>query len=181
MDEAEARRILGVGGQTSAEQLRRAFRQRLRRAHPDVVPDDPGAARTTAELVAAYALVRRTFATAAQERQADLGATPGPMTGALVVTGDSLIYPAPPDEVYRRLVAAADQLGELTYVDPDDRVLDTVFTAADGTACSLLATLQGRTHGTEIFFTVEALGRGRCPPVESLVAEVAAVLATNGR
>ena len=97
----------------------------------------------------------------------------------MVLDGDSLTYPAPPDEVYRRLMAAADHLGELTYVDPDARLLDTVVTMDDGTACSLLASLQGRAHGTEVFLTLEPLGAEPCPPVEPLVAVLAALLAAG--
>jgi hypothetical protein len=179
-----------VGPRAGAEELRTAFRLKLRRAHPDLVPDDPQATLTTARLIGAYALLRQAVLRQAVPRHVDptLGRVPvpepplsAPLGTAVAVDGDSLTYPAPLDEVYRRLLAAADQLGELTYVDPDARLLDTVITMADGTACSLLASLQGRAHGTEVFFTLEPLGRGRCPPVDPLVAELAALLAAGPR
>jgi hypothetical protein len=185
VEEAEAQSVLGVGPRASAEELRTAFRRKLRRAHPDLVPDDPEATLATARLVSAYALLRHTSLRHAGPTPACTPATdPGVIASSLATTiildGDSLTYPAPPDEVYRRLLVAADQLGELTYVDPDARLLDTVITTADGTACSLLASLQGRALGTEVFFTLEPLGQGRCPPVEPLVAELAALLVAGG-
>lgn len=185
MDEAEARVVLGVAPEVGPDELRRAFRCRLRQAHPDVAPGDPHASQTTARLVSAFALLRGSrYPTAAttstsQTSAAPVGASAAPVRTLVEVDGDSLTYPAPPDEVYRRLMAAADQLGELTYVDPDARLLDTVVTMADGTACSLLASLQGRAHRTEIFLTLEPLGRDPCPPIDPLVAALAALLAAD--
>lgn len=176
MEEAEARSVLGVGARASAEELRTAFRRKLRRAHPDLVPDDPGATLATARLVSAYAVLRHAGPTSGCTPATDPGVIASSLATTVTLDDDSLTYPGPPDEVYRRLLAAADQLGELTYVDPDARLLDTVITTADGTACSLLASLQGRAHGTEVFFTLEPLGQGRCPPVEPLVAALAALL-----
>ncbi|CAN5644254.1 hypothetical protein BH20ACT1_BH20ACT1_00150 [soil metagenome] len=179
VEEAEARSVLGVGPRANVEELRTAFRRKLRQAHPDLVPDDPGATLATARLVSAYAVLRRAGPALAWTPATDPGVVASSHVTAVTLDGDSLTYPAPPDEVYRRLVAATDQLGELTYVDPDARLLDTVVTTADGTACSLLASLQGRAHGTEVFFTLEPLGQGRCLPVEPLVAELAALLAAG--
>lgn len=177
MDEAEARALLGVAAGAGPGELRTAFRRRLRQAHPDVAPADPDAARATARLVSAYALLRGPVPAGASPPSVPNKAPVATTAAPVVVDGDSLTYPAPPDEVYRRLVAAADQLGELTYVDPDARLLDTVVTMADGTACSLLASLQGRAYGTEVFLTLEPLGREPCPPAEPLVAALAALLA----
>ncbi len=188
VDEAEARRVLAVSAGATAEEVRRAFRRGLHRSHPDVAPDDPGAGRDTARLVQAYAVLRRARPAAPGDRPpraGRAGAAPEPApapaaeAGRIIVHGDSLTYPAPPDEVYRRLVQAADQLGELTYVDPDARLLDTVVLTPEGTACSLLASLQGRAHGTEVFLTLEPLGRDPCPPVGPLVVELAARLAAS--
>ncbi len=180
MNEAEARATLGVEPGTSPDELRRAFRRRLRQAHPDLAPGDPHAAEATARLVRAFALLRhRRLPSAPSPTPSSCGPWASSAQPTVEVDGDSLTFPAPPDEVYRRLMAAAEQLGELTYVDPDARLLDTVVTMADGTACSLLANLQGRANGTEVFLTLEALGREPSPPVAPLVAALAALLAGN--
>jgi molecular chaperone DnaJ len=49
------RRLLGVGPQASAAELRAAFRRRVREVHPDLNPDQPGAALKLQQLQLAYA------------------------------------------------------------------------------------------------------------------------------
>lgn len=180
MLEAEARRILGVGAHAPPGEVRAAFRSRLRLAHPDVVPETAGADRATANLVEAYAVLRRLPSRAPGPTPEAAGADMRPEEGEMVRHGDSLLVPGPPDEVYRRLVEAAQGIGEITYLDPDARLLDTIVTTDEGIACSLLASLQGRTASTEIFFTLEPLGHGTGPAVGPIVAEVADLLAEPG-
>lgn len=176
MDEAEARAVLGIDTSTPAAEVRLAFRRGLRRAHPDLAPGDPEAGRATSRLIEAYAVLRRSSPPPPPAPPAHPG-PPAPATSRVLVDGDSLTYPGPPDEVFRRLVEVADRLGDITYLDPPARLLDTVV-IVDGVACSLLATLQGRANGTEVFFTLEPLGGEPRPPVEPVVAVVAAALAT---
>ncbi len=168
MDEAQARKTLGVGAGASPEEVRTAFRSLLRHAHPDVAPDDAEANRATALLVEAYASLRQ-----AGTPGDDISTSPPP---AVVEDGDSLLVAGPSNEVYRRLVEAAHGIGEITYLDPDARLLDTIVITDEGVACSLLASLQGRAANTEIFFTVEPLGAEAGPAVEPIVAAIAALL-----
>lgn len=180
MDQGEARKILGVGVEASSSEMRAAFRSSLRLAHPDMVPGDAGAGRATALLVEAYSTLRSV------PPQPDAPAPPAPTaraaprSGGVVIDGDSLQVAAPSDEVYRRLVEVAHGIGEITYLDPDARLLDTIVTSDEGIACSLLASLQGRATGTEIFFTLEPLGGEAGPAVEPLVTAIAALLAAPG-
>ncbi len=197
MDDAEARTLLGVGAGAAVEEIRTAFRRRLHHAHPDVAPRDPEATRTTARLVEAYGVLRRGRSRVVDDRAPPPGRTSHPDRGARVaVDGDHLAFAAPRRDVYLRLIEVADQIGEVTYVDPDARLLDTVVIVDDGTACSLLAVLQERllpvgpphsagtgvadcrgwAAGTEVFFTVEPLGGEARPPVAPLVAAVASLL-----
>ncbi|CAN5699345.1 hypothetical protein BH24ACT2_BH24ACT2_01450 [soil metagenome] len=179
--EAEARRILGVSAQASPDEVRAAFRSRLRLAHPDVVPGDTGAGRATASLVEAYALLRLLPPPSSTSAPPEPSvATRRRRPGDVVCDGDSLLVTGPPDEVYRRLVEVAQGIGEITYLDPDARLLDTIVTTDQGIACSLLASLQGRAAGTEIFFTIEPLGGRTGPAVEPFVAELAALLTEPG-
>ncbi len=183
MNEAEARAVLGVGVEAQAAEVRAAFRRRLRRAHPDVAPGAPGAARDTARLVEAYAVLRR-YRPPPAPPPSPPDVVPQPPTGStgsgsptvISLSGDSVVYPGPPDEVFRRLVEVADRIGDISYLDQRARLLDTVV-VVDGVACSLLATLQGRAWGTEVFFTLEPLGAELRPAIEPVVAVVAAMLA----
>lgn len=174
MDETEARAVLGVDASTPASEVRLAFRRGLRQTHPDVAPGDPEAGRVTSRLVEAYAVLRRSSRPPPPAPPADSG-PPAPAADRVLVDGDSLTYPGPAEETFRRLVEVADRLGDITYLDPPARLLDTVV-VIDGVACSLLATLQGRATGTEVFFTLEPLGGEPRPPVEPVVAIVAAAL-----
>ena len=162
MEEHEARALLGVGDGATAAEVRAAFRHGLHRAHPDVAPGDPHAARRTSLLVEAYALLRRP-------------APPPHETAHPTLDGDSLTWDQPAEEVFRRLVEVADRIGDITYLDPGARLLDTVVVVED-VACSLLATLQGRAAGTEVFFSLEPLGSERRPAIAPVVAAVAELL-----
>lgn len=182
MEEAEARQVLGVGARVSPGELRTTFRRLVRRAHPDVAQGEPGASRATSALVEAYATLRRIESTPAMAAPAapapPVRSPPGP--AGVVRLGDSLVVVGPPDEVYRRLVDVAHLVGEITYLDPEARLLDTVVITEGGAACSLLASFQGRGGGTEVFFTIEPLGGETRPAVEPLVTMIADLLANSG-
>ncbi|HEV2808851.1 MAG TPA: J domain-containing protein [Acidimicrobiales bacterium] len=182
MDEAEARQVLGVGAQTAPGEVRATFRRLVRHSHPDVVPGDAEASRATAALVEAYAVLRRTSSAAAIAAPAAPAPTARRAThpGEVVNHGDSLLVDGPPDEVYRHLVDVAHLVGEITYLDPDARLLDTIVTTDEGAACSLLASFQGRAGATEVFFSIEPLGGERRPPVEPLVRMLAELLSESG-
>ena len=182
MDEVEARRILGVAPGAPAEEVRSSFRRRVRQAHPDLAPGRPGASRATATLVQAYALLRSGVRPeATPPRAAPGGRSAEPARGSpATVDGDSLLVGGPPDEVYRRLVEAAHHLGEITYVDHDSRLLDTVVITETGQACSLLASLQGRGSYTEVFLSLEPLGGDARPAVRPLVRALAQLLNAGG-
>jgi len=173
LDRVRARDILGVGPDASQDELRGAFRSLLRLAHPDVAQGDAGAGRATALLVEAYATLRSAVPEPDARTPATAAGTPRPQASGVVDDGDSLHVSGPPDEVYRRLVEVAHGIGEITYLDPDSRLLDTIVITGEGVACSLLASLQGRSASTEIFFTLEPLGGESGPPVEPIVAAIA--------
>lgn len=168
-----------MGIDASPEEVRTAFRSQLRLAHPDIVPHDARAGRATGLLVEAYATLRNASPEPDVEAPTMLSdqteRRPGDAVG-VVNDGDSLYVAGPSDEVYRRLVEVAHGIGEITYLDPDARLLDTIVTSDEGIACSLLASLQGRATGTEIFFTLEPLGGETGPAVEPIVEAISALL-----
>ena len=182
MDEAEARQVLGVGARASPGEVRASFRRLVRDSHPDVVPADPAASRATASLVEAYAVLRRVSSAPIIAAPAAPAPTARRVTrpGEVVNHGDSLLVDGPPDEVYRHIVEVAHLVGEITYLDPDARLLDTIVTTEEGAACSLLACFQGRAGATEIFFSIEPLGGEPRPAVEPLVRMLAHLLRASG-
>lgn len=147
-----------------------------------MVPGDAGASRTTASLVEAYALLRGISPppapTAPDVPPEPAGGTPA--HDEVLRRGATLLVAGPPAQVYRRLVDIAHVIGEVTYVDPDARLLDTIVVTDDGAACSLLASLRGRAGGTEVSFSIEPLGGDPRPPVVPLVTVVADLLGEPG-
>lgn len=157
MDVVAARVVLGVGPETSDDDLRRAYRDALRRSHPD----HGGRGDRVQDVVDAY----RTL----------LAAPPGPAgVDAVTVEGDTVAAELPSGDLFAMLVEVGHRLGEVAYIDELAGILEIVVTFADHGACSVVLTLQGRAIGTtEAFCTVEALGPGPAPPPEA-VAELLA-------
>jgi hypothetical protein len=75
--------------------------------------------------------------------------------------------------VFALLVEAADDIGDVTYVDPDAGLLEVLVTLAFGGPWSVVISLQGRMDRVEAFCTVEALdGSDAQPgPVVSLLLD----------
>ena len=142
MDQPEARRLLGVGDDATADDVRRAFRRLVLEHHPDRAGGDGD---TTRALVAAY----RTL-------QAPL---PEANPLAPLLDGAVLELELPPDEAFLAVLDAAADLGDVTYVDAEAGLLEVVLTDGDGRRTSLVLTLQGRaaTGTTEVFGTFEPL------------------------
>ena len=189
MDLSSARRALGVGSGDAWDVVRDAYRDQIRRSHPDVAGEG-GVARSV-ELNAAY----RTLALARREgrlHEADAPpARPGPPPGPTqppspravgdppravrlewsapvgpaldvrLLDHDTLVLSSTPDETFRRLVEATHEIGEISYLDRSSAIFEAVLTLDDGTAASFVVSLQWRAHDAtcEAFCTLEALNR----------------------
>jgi curved DNA-binding protein CbpA len=186
VDLASARRALGVRADDDWAVVRDAYRDQIRRSHPDVA-GPTGVARSV-ELNAAYrvlAVARRQGRL--HEPAAPPPAAPGPSQPAspraagdppLAVRPewappvgpapdvrrldhDTLVLSSTPDETFRRLVEATHEIGEISYLDRSSAIFEAVLTLDDGTAASFVVSLQWRAHDAscEAFCTLEALGR----------------------
>ena len=189
MDLSSARRALGVGAGDAWDVIRDAYRDQIRRSHPDVA-GEAGVARSV-ELNAAY----RTLALARREgRLHDADAPPawtgpppgptqppspravgdppravrlewstpvGPPPDVRLLDHDTLVLSSTPDETFRRLVEATHEIGEISYLDRSSAIFEAVLTLDDGTAASFVVSLQWRAHDAtcEAFCTLEALNR----------------------
>jgi hypothetical protein len=151
MDQPAARRLLGVGADASADEVRRAFRRLVLDHHPDRTGGDGDATRA---LVEAYRLLRTD-----QTDQTD--PAPGSARNPLLdlVDGGSLEVELPADEAFLVVLDAAADLGDVTYVDAEAGLLEVVLATDGGGRASLVLTLQGRAAlgTTEVFGTLEPL------------------------
>lgn len=196
MDRAEAARLLGLGRDADPNEIRRAFRALIRRHHPDLDQADDGT--TARELIAAYHLLlaptpegqplavddRRSTpppdpsivqpTVQANAPWADMlaGSWPSSVDDAVPVVrldGDTLALGAPADEVFRILIEAAHDVGDVTYLDRSVPILEVLCRFVGEPATSLVLTLQGRATFTEVFCTVESIEARPAPPTDAVV------------
>lgn len=176
MDVAAAERLLGVRSDASWAEVRRAYRERMRREHPDTRPD-----RDATEAIRLNDALRvleaaRSEPTAPWPRSS--GSDPTLIDAPPVtVAGSSLARPAPDtitltmpvDEAYRLTFEAAHDVGAITYVDRSGPIVEVLCRFVDQPATSLLITFQGRALHTELHCTVESIEARPPPPTEAVV------------
>lgn len=201
MDLASARRTLGVRADDPWEVVRDAYRDQIRRSHPDVA-GDAGVARSV-QLNAAYRAlgvarragrlhevvveaepVRRSGPQQPPSPRAagdppravrpEWSAPVGPALDVRMLDHDTLVLSSTPDETFRRLVEATHEIGEISYLDRSSAIFEAVVTLDDGTAASFVVSLQWRAHDAscEAFCTLEALGRPEHLDVGGVLAQL---------
>jgi len=167
VDTAEARAVLGVTEGEEWRAVRAAFRRLVRAHHPDVAGPSTSASAGVTRVIEAYATLdadRRAPASAGSAT-----GRPRPPPPPTAADGDTVTVHAPRHEVFFRVLEAAHELGEVTYVDPNLGILETVVEFEGWPTCSLLVTLQGRATGaTEAWCTLEALSGEPAPPVAAV-------------
>ena len=79
----------------------------------------------------------------------------------------------PADEVFVLLTEVADEIGDITYIDPDAGLLEVLVTPVGSGPWSVVLSLQGRADRVEAFCTVEALdgSEAHSGPVVSLLLD----------
>jgi hypothetical protein len=158
MDRAEAAAVLGVGDRASSRQVRAAYRERIRERHPDRA--GPNATLDAARIIEAYQVMSEPAPAPASVPAPPSRPAPRqeqPEHLVTLVDDDTVGFAFPADEVFALLVEAADDIGDVTYVDPDAGLLEVLVTLAFGGPWSVVVSLQGRVDRVEAFCTVEAL------------------------
>lgn len=181
MDRTEAYRVLGLRSDTPWPEVRRAYRARIRTRHPDRA----GASGVTdaVRIIEAF----RTLDAARGERASDPPppspppfaptqgrvfrwvSPEGTAPSVARIDSDTLVLDAPADETFRWLIEAANDIGEITYVDRSGPILEVLCRFEDEPATSLMITLQGRVDGTEAFCTAESIEARPAPPTTAVV------------
>jgi hypothetical protein len=199
VDLSVARRTLGVRAGDAWDVVRDAYRDQIRRSHPDVA--GPSGVARSVELNAAYralALARREGRLHAVEdapgpRQPPspraVGDPPlavrpewappvGPAPDVRLLDHDTLVLTSTPGETFRRLVEATHEIGDISYLDRSSAIFEAVLTLDDGTAASFVVSLQWRAHDAtcEAFCTLEALGRPEHLDVGGVLQQLAAYI-----
>jgi hypothetical protein len=183
MDVHEARTVLEVADGDGWDAVRASYRRLIRAAHPDRAG---GTGRAAARLNEAYAVLSRArrhgspvgtaTAPSGTPRPPDPPPpTPPPRAGSAVVGEDTLLLAAPPPEAFALLLEAGHRIGSVSYVDRSCGIFEVVVNQA-GETCSLLVTLQGRGHGTEVVFALESLERAASLSPEPYARRLAEML-----
>ena len=174
MDVTAARRLLRVAPGASDEEIRAAYRDALRRTHPDL---HGGSGDATRDVVRAYQVLLDAPPAASVPTVAAPPATLD--DGAVVVDGDTVAAELPAGDLFAMLLEVGHRIGEVSYADPAAGLLEVVVELAGYGACSVVLTLQGRATGTtEAFCTVEPLGGGPAPPAAAIAELLAEGLRT---
>jgi hypothetical protein len=186
VDVHEARTVLEVADGDGWDAVRASYRRLIRAAHPDRAG---GTGRAAARLNEAYAVLSRARRQGSPVRTTTVPAgprrparrppppppAPPPRIGTAVVGADILLLAAPPAEAFARLLDAAHRIGSVSYVDRSCGIFEVVVHRA-GETCSLLVTLEGRGHGTEVVFALESLERAASLSPEPYTRRLAEML-----
>lgn len=178
MDVPAARTTLGLGPRPTWDEVRVAYRALIRGAHPDRAG---GSTERAAVLNGAYSTLLQA------RRDGTLAQTAPPAvhpnepwaeatTPPEVLDGDTVHLHLPPDEAFLRLLDAAHQIGDVTYVDRSCAIFEALVGVDGEGTCSLVVTLQGRADGTDAFCTLEAIEHVASPPVRHVVEALVAAL-----
>jgi hypothetical protein len=180
MDEMEALEVLGLREGTDLAGARAAYRGLVRAAHPDLAPDDTGAHARTARITEAYEVIvafvdahgtmplpRRPPEPAPPRRAPDPPDEPAVTIGALDEGTIALAVPAP--EAYGLLYEAAGRVGDIAYYDRRLGILEIIVRFEGGPSCSVVMTLQGRAHHTEVFVTMESIESSPAPAIAPVI------------
>jgi hypothetical protein len=163
---------LGVERSCTRSEARGAFRRLLGLHHPDRHDGDVHSVATTRTIIEAFSLVNAEFArTNAPRQAADCGGDDDEshlQSDGIDIAGDprvrkldadTLALFGTLDESYVRLLDVGHLVGDVTYVDRQNGLFESMLRTIHGDAVSLVCTLQGRADETaEAFFTMEPLG-----------------------
>lgn len=173
MNRERALRTLGLDAGARADDINRAYRALIRRAHPDV----GGSTKVAARITEAYHWLQRAGAQPAKSSKP--APPPKPQPSDTDNADDSMTLLLPPGDVFIRLLEAGHHLGEVSYIDRDASMVQVTFTADNGVVCQLTATIVSRAPSSDdarVEFTLDPLASGEAPPIERVVNQMARLI-----
>jgi len=172
--------VLGVAVGDSEKEVKTLFRALMREHHPDLsksCTDEEHGSIDPSLLTEAYSVVLASIQASPERlvpRSVQLATSLAPSASPahpLVSEhdGDTIWIEAPPDEAYQRLLDAASTLGGIGHVDRNLGLLEVIVRFEGGPSCSVLMTLQGREHGTDVICEMESIESEPTPPIHPVL------------
>lgn len=173
--------MLGLATDATAEELRAAFLVAVRAHHPDTTAHPDGAGERTATVIEAYRLLRDLPAGAppSSPPARAVPVTPAaPEPGTIEVIGhEALWVGVDARAVVPALLEAADDLGEVSYVDRSGGLVQITVRPLDGPTCWFTFSTHPRPGGAVVVATLESIEAAPTPPATPLVLALAEALA----
>jgi len=183
MTPEDARSVLGLAPDATADELRAAFLVAVRAHHPDTTDRPDGAGERTATVIEAYRLLRDLPAggspSAPRPPTPPAPAAPAPPeTGTIEVIGhEALWVGVDARAVVPALLEAADDLGEVSYVDRSGGLVQITVRPPEGPTCWFTFSTHPRPGGAVVVATLESIEAAPTPPAAPLVLALAEALA----
>jgi hypothetical protein len=148
--------VLGLDETSTWVDIRRAYRMKIRRAHPDA----GGSFERAALLNDAMAVLTRSYAPAEPIDEA---------------VSEELVFLAPKSEVFDRLRLALDSVADVVLVDAAAGLLIGDLRSEMGTGRLVVEVHSpvDRTEPSTVEFTLDQLGANPAPPIDDVVRELA--------
>jgi hypothetical protein len=166
--------VLGVTADSSAEDVRRAYRALMRRHHPDIARNDPAATARAAELTSAYALLAGHVPPEPARRSTP--PPPDPPPHAQVRADGAIIVEAPGNETFLRVLDALETVGDVTYRDRSAGFLQAMYQPPGGPLCTMAVAIEPRSVDTLVLLALDPMDGSAVPPIEPLLHELATLI-----
>ena len=177
----EALAQLGVTRSATWPEIKSAYRQALRAAHPDSGQSAGRDTPSVTRIVEAYGVLTAATAKGTKPLAAPTRPTarsvprrlpaPTPRPGA---PDAELVLPA--GDVFSIMLDAAQSLGTVSFADRADGLVQVVLSTPNSVDSQLLISINEDQSPTRVSFALEPLARGNPPPIELVVERLAALL-----
>lgn len=168
---AAALATLDLDAAASWDEIRRAYRDRIRATHPDL-GSSPDADRRAATINGAYSVLREAtddgrIALRQPSPQDRAPAAPVRSPVVLRTTGG---------DVYIQLLEAAHELGDVCYMDPEAGLIQVLLSEDGCSGAHLMIEVDQEAEPARAAFTLESADAADAPPITDVVDRLGTLL-----
>jgi hypothetical protein len=174
VDGAEALASLGLQPGADWAEIKRAYRIQIRSHHPDL-SDEPGGEAAAARIIAAYGFLAELAREGRLPQfEAEPVASNEPAAQAESAPNreqqpESAVLVVPPGALFDRLLEAAHEVGDVTYLDPEASIVALLVALPGWPPSQLTCQIARRGPDDVIISTLDSLDAHPAPPIETVV------------